>query len=110
MEVICICYIQELYRNSRIKIRIGNKTSEVFITTKNLRQDWCMSQTFFKINIERALKNWKEKCKPMEIYINQIKIFTLQFSGDQVLFAEDKEKLEYMTRKIKEEYEKLGLF
>ena len=97
---------KELYRNSRIKIKIGNKTSEGFIITKGLRQGCCISATLLKFFTERVLKDWKKKSKPMGIDINQTKIFILQFADDQVLLPEDKEDLEYMTRKIKEEYEK----
>ena len=38
-----------------------------------------------------------------------ITLYTLQFADDQVVLAEDKEDLEYMTRKLKETYEKWGL-
>jgi len=36
-------------------------------------------------------------------------LYKLQFAGDQVVLAGDKEDLEYMTRKLKETYEKWGL-
>ena len=36
-------------------------------------------------------------------------IYSLLFADDQLLMAEDYEDLEYMTRKLKEEYEKWGL-
>ena len=36
-------------------------------------------------------------------------LYTLQFADDQVVLVGDKEDLEYMTRKLKETYEKLGL-
>ena len=36
-------------------------------------------------------------------------LYTLQFSDDQVVLAGDKEDLEYITRKLKETYEKWGL-
>lgn len=45
----------------------------------------------------------------MGIQLNDTCIYTLQFADDQVVLAEDKEDLEYMTRKLKEEYEKWGL-
>lgn len=45
----------------------------------------------------------------MGINIGESSIYTLQFADDQVLIAQDKDDLQYMTRKIKEEYEKAGL-
>jgi len=36
-------------------------------------------------------------------------LYTLQFADDQVVLAGDKEDLEYMTRKLKQTYEKWGL-
>ena len=37
-----------------------------------------------------------------------VTLYTLQCAGDQVVLAGDKEDLEYMTRKLKETYEKWG--
>lgn len=45
----------------------------------------------------------------MDFQMNENGIFTLQFADDQVIITQDKEDLEYMTRKIKEEYEKWWL-
>lgn len=101
--------IQELYKDTTIKIKTGERLSKGFTVTKGLKQGCCLSPTLFKIYIEYALKNWKKKCSGMGIQINDKIIYTLQFADDQVLLAQDKEDLEYMTRKIKEEYEKAGL-
>jgi len=35
-------------------------------------------------------------------------LYTLHFANDQVVIAQDKEDLEYMTRKLLKEYEELG--
>ena len=45
----------------------------------------------------------------MGIPLEDITLYTLQFADDQVVLAGDKEVLEYMTRKLKENYEKWGL-
>jgi hypothetical protein len=45
----------------------------------------------------------------MGITLGNITLYTLQIADDQVVLAGDKEDLEYMTRKLKENYEKLGL-
>ena len=45
----------------------------------------------------------------MGIPLENTTLYTLQFADDQVILADDKEELEYMTHKLKETYEKLGL-
>ena len=45
----------------------------------------------------------------MGIPLENTTLCTLQFADDQVVLAGDKEDLEYMTRKLKETYEKWSL-
>jgi len=45
----------------------------------------------------------------MDIPLENTTLYTLQFADDQVVLVDDKEDLEYMTRKVKETYEKWGL-
>jgi hypothetical protein len=45
----------------------------------------------------------------MGIPLENTTLYTLQFADDQAVLATDKEVLEYMTRKLKETYEKWGL-
>jgi hypothetical protein len=45
----------------------------------------------------------------MGIPIQNTYIYSLNFAYDQVLLAQDHDDMEYMARKLKEEYEKLGL-
>lgn len=90
------------------KIGIAKKLSQGFHSNEGLRQGGSDFPILFKIYIERALKIWKNKCKSMGIEINNKCIYSLQFADDQVL-AQDKENLEYMTKKIYEKYEKWGI-
>jgi hypothetical protein len=55
-----------------------------------------------------VLRNWKRKCQPMGIPI-QNTLYSLNFADDQVLLAQDHDDMEFMVRKLKEEYEKWGL-
>ena len=68
-----------------------------------------MSPTLFKIYVEKALNNWKRKCFGMGYNVDNRAIYTLQFADDQVVMAQSKEDLEYMCRKLQEEYFKWGL-
>jgi len=45
----------------------------------------------------------------MGISLENTTLYTLQFADDQVVLVGDKEYLEYMTRTLKETYEKWGL-
>jgi len=54
---------------------------------------------------KQALQNWKRKCQPIQnTYVD-----SLNFADDQVLLAQDHDDMEYMARKLKEEYEKWRL-
>jgi len=101
--------IKLLYKGSSSKIKIGNLITKVFRVSMGLRQGCSLSPTLFKVYLERVLRNWKRKCQPIGIPIQNTHIYSLNFSDDQVLFAQDHDYTEYMTRKLKEEYEKWGL-
>ena len=45
----------------------------------------------------------------MGIPIQNTYIYSLNFADDQVLLAQDHDDMEYVARKLKEEYEKWGL-
>ena len=45
----------------------------------------------------------------MGIPIQNTYVYSLNFADDQVLLAQDHDDMEYMARKLKEEYEKGGL-
>ena len=61
--------IKSLYKGSSSKIKIGNLITKVFKITKGLRQGCSLSPTLFKIYLVRVLRNWKRKCQPMGIPI-----------------------------------------
>jgi hypothetical protein len=101
--------IKSLYNGSSSKIKIGNQTMKGFKISKGLRQGCSLSPTLFKIYLERVLRNWKRKCEPMGIPIQNTCVYSLNFADDQVLLAQDHGDMEYMARKLKEEYEEWGL-
>lgn len=83
--------------------------SSGFCSNKGLRQGGCESITLFKIFVDGALKLWKNKYKEMGIEINDKNVYSLQFADDQVVVVQDKDNLEYMSRKLYEEYGKWGM-
>jgi hypothetical protein len=100
--------IKSLCKGSSSKIKVGNLITKGFKVTKGLRQGCSLSPTLFKIYQERVLRNWKRKCQPMGIPIQNTYLYSLNFADDQVLLAQDHD-MEYMARKLTEEYEKWGL-
>ena len=70
--------IKLLYKGCSSKIRIGNLTTKGFKVTEGLRQDCSLPPTLFKVYLERVLRNWKRKCQPMGIPIQNtyVCIFT----------------------------------
>ncbi|XP_049809026.1 uncharacterized protein LOC126252198 [Schistocerca nitens] len=99
--------IQNLYKNSISKIKIGKYLSHGFQVTKGLRQGCSISPTLYKIYTEVTLQNWKKKCHAMGIPINDRTIYSLQIADDQLIIAQDYEDIEYMTRKLIQEYKKI---
>lgn len=109
VNIVIIKAVKELYNNSYIRIKIGNKLSSGFSTNEGLKQGCCLSPTLFKIFLEKTLLRWKRKCSNMGIPLNNTTIYTLNFADDQVVMAQDLDDLEYMTRKLIEEYRHWGL-
>jgi hypothetical protein len=94
-----------LYKNSFSKIKIGKQLSSGFYIIKELRQGCSLSPTLFKIYIQNALEKWQKKYAKMGLEIQNTTIYSVLFADDQLLIAEDYEDLEYMTRKLIDEYE-----
>jgi hypothetical protein len=61
-----------------------------------------------KIYLEKVLRNWKRRCQPMGIPIQNTQVYSLNFADDQVLIEQDHDDMEFMARKLKEVYEKWG--
>jgi hypothetical protein len=57
---------------------------------------------------KKALNTWKRKCSGMGCIVDNTTIYTLQFADDQVVMAQSKEDLEYVCRKLQDEYLKWG--
>lgn len=101
--------IRNIYKNPESVVKVGNKISKPFKVTKGLKQGCCMSPTLFKIYIQEALENWRKKCSGMGIDIGDKCLTTLFFADDQVVIANCEEDIDYMLRKLIEEYEKWGM-
>jgi hypothetical protein len=100
--------IKSLYKGSSSKIKIGNIIRKGFKVAKGLREGCSLSPTLFKLYQEQVLRNWKRKCQPMVIPIQNTYVYSVSFADDQVLLAQDHDDMEYMAKKLKEEYKKMG--
>lgn len=101
--------VKQLYKDNISRVKIGNNYSDEFIVNKGLRQGCCISPTLFKVYINRVLRDWRRKCMTMGVLIEEQHIYSLEFADDQVILAEDGDDVNYMFRKLKEEYTKWGL-
>lgn len=101
--------VRSLYEDIKTKIKQGKNISKGFKTDKGLKQGCCLSPTLFKIYLEQAIKTWKRNSRGMGLPLEDYILYTLSFADDQVVIAQDYEDLEYMTRKLIEEYTKWGL-
>jgi hypothetical protein len=81
---------------------MGNLITKGFKVNKGLRQGCSLSPTLFKIYLERVLRNWKRKCQPLGIPIQNTYVYSLNFVDGRVLLAQDHDDMEYMARKLKE--------
>lgn len=101
--------IYNIYKNPQSLVKIKNTFSEPFRVTKGLKQGCCLSPTLFKIYIQEALQKWRRKCTDMGIKIGNNYLSTLFFADDQILIANCEEDVDYMLRKLKDEYEQVGM-
>lgn len=101
--------IQESYNDNKGQIKIGNQVSSSFMVTKGLRQGCSMSPLLFNLYVEAALRQWKRNVGGMGVPIGEDTLFSLSFADDQVILAQDAYDLEFMMRRLYNEYEKWGL-
>lgn len=98
-----------MYQNTEACIKMGRKITQSIKTNKGLKQGCSLSPLLFNIYMEQVLETWYKKCSQMGVLINDRCLHSLLFADDQVILASDREDMEFMLRKLKEEYEKWGL-
>ena len=68
--------LQNLYGNTA-QVKAGNKVTQPINITKGLRQGCCISHTFSKTYIRKALEEWKRKFSGMGIPLENTTLYTL---------------------------------
>lgn len=111
IQAIYIIYIKSfvsLYENMTSYVKQGTRISQLSQTTKALRQGCCLTPILYKIYLIAALQQWLRKCHNMGNSIKKEKLFTLLSTDDQVSMIEVKNDINYMLRKLDNEYIKMG--
>jgi hypothetical protein len=93
-----IIVIQKMYENNEAHVKVGNKVSTIFRTTKGVKEECGVSPSLFKIYLQSVLYNWNKKCRNMGLAVGDQTIQCYLFVGDEVTIAQDKEDAEYMTK------------
>lgn len=102
--------LHNIYKNPQSIVKTQNTLSKPFRVTKGLKQGCCLSPTLFKIYIQEILQKWRKKCSRMGIEVSDnYCLSTLFFADDQVIIANCEEDIDYMLRKLKDEYERAGM-
>ena len=70
LNTVYVKAIWNLYVNSHSVVKVGNAFSNLFHTTKGLKQGCSLSPTLFKIYLQEALNNWSRKIAGMGIKIS----------------------------------------
>ena len=104
-----IIAIKLLYRDNKCRVKMGDKLSEEFPTSKGLLQGCCMSPTLFKIYIDVALKEWARRCEERGVRLGNRHLIHLLFADDQVIMTQNKDDLKYVTEDVLKAYDRWGL-
>lgn len=92
--------IEEMYTETRNKIRVNGKISEKFWTTRGLRQGCPLSPTLFSL----YTGNLKEKLRRGQaggVVVRRIKLWSLAYADDIVLLAKTAKELKEMMDRTK---------
>jgi hypothetical protein len=96
-----------VYASNEAQVKIGNRISTGFRTTKRLIQGCGLSPSLFKIYLASVLYNWNKKCKGMGLPIgNQTRHH--HFADDKVITAQDEDAV-YMAKEINRRISEMGL-
>lgn len=103
-----ISLIRNLYEASSMKVRIDNRESPAFTTSKGVRQGCILSPDLFNIYGEyvmrKVLKNWHGG-----ISVARKKISNLRYADDTTLIAASEDEMLELIWRLEHESELFGL-
>lgn len=88
-DINLIVALEALYEDKQMAIRMGQKITKTFQTTKGLLQGCSISPPLFKIYLKHMLKQWKRKFQGIRGPVRGEHTYTLSFADDQVVTAQD---------------------
>lgn len=92
--------VKRMYQNCKAVVKCGKVISSEFVVSKGLRQGCGMSPSLFKIYLETVLSQWNRSCSSMGIEIKNTIIHSLLFADDQVIMAQERDDIKFMTKKV----------
>ena len=103
------CLLRNLYAGQEATVRTGHGTTDWFQIRKGALQGCILSPCFFNLYAEYIMRNAGLEETQARIKISGRNINNLRYADDTTLMAENKEKLNSLLMRVKEESEKVGL-
>lgn len=100
--------VEEIYRETRCKVRVGGETSHEFWVDKGVRQGCPLSPTLFNIYVA-DLKDTMRRGQDGGVVIGKAKIWSLGYADDVVLMAEDENGMKQMIERADRYFRKRKL-
>lgn len=99
--------LEEIYKDTNCKVRIGERISEEFYTKKEDRQGCPLNSTVFNV----AFGDSEEEIAKVQggLTFGRRKAWTTTYADDVILIARDEEALKKLLRNIERFREKKGL-
>lgn len=98
--------IEEVLRETKSKVRIGEEVSEEFWTGRGVRQRCSLSPLLFNIvivDLEEDMGSWGG------IKLGEEKIYSLAYADDMILMAEEEEEMKAMLARMERYIDKKRL-
>ena len=103
------CLLRNLYAGQEAIVRTGHGTTDWFQIRKGVRQGCILSPYLFNIYSEHIMRNAGLEEAQAGIKIARRNINNLRYADDTTLMVESKEEVKSLSKKVKEESEKVGL-
>ena len=103
------CLLRNLYTGQEATVKTGHGTTDWFQIGKGIRQGCILSPYLFNLYAEYIMRNAGLDEAQAGIKIAGRNINNLRYADDTTLMAENKEELNCLLMKVKEESENIGL-
>lgn len=100
--------IMETYKETKNKVKVGNRRTEEFWTESGVRQGCPMSPTLFNMYI-MDLEAEMRKEQTGGIVVGKEKLWSIIYAYDIVILAKSEQELKGMMRRLKKYIERKGL-